>query len=67
MNEKRDAAQVAAEYEAGAADVHDPQGTLVDRGGEGACFGSITLTDGAGTEQGQADRCAHGVLRICGV
>lgn len=30
----------------GAADVHDPQGTLVDRGGEGACFGSITLTEG---------------------
>ena len=30
----------------GAADVHDPQGTLVDRGGEGACFGSITLTQG---------------------
>ena len=30
----------------GAADVHDPQGTLVDRSGEGACFGSITLTEG---------------------
>ena len=30
----------------GAADVHDAQGTLVDRGGEGACFGSITLTQG---------------------
>ena len=30
----------------GAADVHDAQGSLVDRGGEGACFGSITLTQG---------------------
>lgn len=30
----------------GAADVRDAQGTLVDRGGEGACFGSITLTRG---------------------
>jgi len=30
----------------GAADVHDAQGSLVDRGGEGACFGSITLTEG---------------------
>ena len=30
----------------GAADVHDEQGSLVDRGGAGACFGSITLTRG---------------------
>ncbi|MFQ6171141.1 DUF294 nucleotidyltransferase-like domain-containing protein [Oryzobacter sp. R7] len=30
----------------GAAEVHDAQGTLVDRGGEGTCFGSITLTQG---------------------
>ncbi len=30
----------------GAADVRDAQGSLVDRGGEGACFGSITLTEG---------------------
>jgi CBS domain-containing protein len=30
----------------GAAEVRDGQGTLVDRGGEGACFGSITLTRG---------------------
>ncbi|GAA4399392.1 DUF294 nucleotidyltransferase-like domain-containing protein [Fodinibacter luteus] len=30
----------------GAADVHDTQGSLVERGGEGACFGSITLTQG---------------------
>jgi CBS domain-containing protein len=31
----------------GAADVRDAQGSLVDRGGEGACFGSITLTEGS--------------------
>ena len=30
----------------GAADVRDAQGSLVARGGEGACFGSITLTEG---------------------
>jgi CBS domain-containing protein len=30
----------------GAAEVRDAQGALVDRGGEGACFGSITLTQG---------------------
>ena len=30
----------------GAAEVHDAQGSLVDRGGEGSCFGSITLTQG---------------------
>jgi CBS domain-containing protein len=30
----------------GAADVHDAQGTLVERGEAGACFGSITLTRG---------------------
>ncbi len=30
----------------GACDVHDAQGTLVDRGGAGASFGSITLTQG---------------------
>ncbi len=30
----------------GACDVHDAQGTLVDRGGAGATFGSITLTRG---------------------
>ena len=30
----------------GAAEVRDAQGTLVDRGGEGSCFGSITLTQG---------------------
>lgn len=30
----------------GASDVSDPQGSLVDRGSEGACFGSITLTEG---------------------
>ena len=30
----------------GAAEVHDAQGTLVDRGGEGSCFGSISLTQG---------------------
>ncbi|MGG5257891.1 DUF294 nucleotidyltransferase-like domain-containing protein [Phycicoccus avicenniae] len=30
----------------GAADVRDAQGTLVDRGGEGSSFGSITLTQG---------------------
>jgi CBS domain-containing protein len=30
----------------GAAEVRDAQGTLVDRGGEGSCFGSISLTQG---------------------
>ncbi len=30
----------------GAAEVRDAQGTLVERGGEGSCFGSITLTQG---------------------
>jgi CBS domain-containing protein len=30
----------------GAAEVHDAQGSLVDRGGEGSCFGSISLTQG---------------------
>ena len=30
----------------GAAEVRDARGTLVDRGGEGSCFGSITLTQG---------------------
>ena len=30
----------------GAADVHDAQGSLVDRGGAGSCFGSITITQG---------------------
>lgn len=30
----------------GAAEVRDAQGTLVDRGGEGSCFGSISLTLG---------------------
>ncbi|HET6969183.1 MAG TPA: DUF294 nucleotidyltransferase-like domain-containing protein [Ornithinibacter sp.] len=30
----------------GAVDVHDAQGSLVDRGGEGTCFGSTTLTQG---------------------
>ena len=31
----------------GAADVHDADGTFVDRGEEGACFGAITLRQGA--------------------
>ena len=31
----------------GAADVRDAQGTLVDRGGVGACFGSRTITSGS--------------------
>ncbi|KRE44122.1 DUF294 nucleotidyltransferase-like domain-containing protein [Knoellia sp. Soil729] len=30
----------------GAAEVRDAQGTLVDRGGEGSCFGAISLTQG---------------------
>lgn len=30
----------------GAAEVHDAQGSLVDRGGEGSCFGSASLTQG---------------------
>ncbi|MBP6995350.1 MAG: cyclic nucleotide-binding/CBS domain-containing protein [Phycicoccus sp.] len=30
----------------GAADVHDADGTFVDRGEEGACFGAITLRQG---------------------
>ena len=30
----------------GAAEVHDAQGSLLDRGGEGTCFGSTSLTQG---------------------
>ena len=30
----------------GAAEVRDAQGSLVDRGGEGSCFGSTSLTQG---------------------